>query len=145
MYKIKIVDGADEEIAHIIHRFNNAEPQWPKLTEDELEGENCYWWLAYLGTEPVGFAGMTPSRLYPNAGYFKRVRINPKHRGRSLQLRFFHALENKCRRVGWNMLISETTDTIYSANNFIRAGYTLFDPKERWAFQNSLYWAKSLI
>lgn len=34
--------------------------------------------------------------------------------------------------------------TIYSANNFIRAGYRLFEPECRWAFESSLYWKKQL-
>ena len=40
--------------------------------------------------------------------------------------------------------VTDTTDNISSANNLIRAGYRLFEPPWRWAFQNSLYWTKVL-
>lgn len=145
VYSVRAVDASDEDIADTIHAFNKAaEPRFPALTEDELEGPNCYWWLSYCDGEAIGFAGMTPSRLYPRAGYLKRAYVSPDHRGNGLQLRFFAAREQKARKVGWKMLISETlTDNIPSANNFIRAGYRLFKPKEEWA-RESIYWRKML-
>jgi len=146
MYCIREVDASDDEIAEIIHDFNRAaEPKFPALKEHELEGPHCYWWLAYHEGEPVGFAGMVPSRLYKNAGYLKRAGVVPEHRGRGLQLRFFRARESKARKIGWDMLISECNDdNIWSANNFIRSGFLLFEPIERWAFNTSLYWRKRL-
>lgn len=144
MYRIREVDASDDEIAEIIHEFNRAsELKFPKLIDDELEGVNCFWWLAYLDQEPVAFSGMVPSRLYSNAGYLKRSGVLPEHRGNGLQLRFFKARENKARKIGWSMLISETvTSNVVSANNFIRAGYRLFEPKEPWA-RDSIYWKKT--
>lgn len=144
-YRVKEVDASDEEIAEIIHEFNRgSELKFPKLVEDELEGHNCFWWLAYREQEPVAFAGLVPSRLYSNAGYLKRAGVLPEHRGNGLQLRFFRARERKARSIGWTMLVSETvTDNVHSANNFIRAGYRLFDPKEKWA-RDSIYWRKDL-
>lgn len=145
MYRVREVDASDEEISDIIHDFNNtAHPKFPVLKEEELEGPNCYWWLAYLGNEPVAFAGVVPSRLYPNAGYLKRSGVLPAHRGHGLQLRFFRAREAKARKIGWTALVSETVlENIHSANNFIRAGYRMFEPKERWA-RDSIYWRKVL-
>ena len=143
-YRIREVDASDEEIAETIKEFNRIECAWPVLTEDELEGDGCHWWLAYDKEKPIGFAGLTPSQRYPNAGYFKRVLVLPRYRGRQLQSRFFRALERRARAIGWDMIVSETTNTVYSANNFIRAGYRLFDPEYPWAFSNSLYWKKEL-
>ena len=145
MYRIREVDASDDEIADTIRQFNkDADAHFPELEDYELEGEHCYWWLAYLDKEPVAFAGMVPSVRYAQAGYLKRSGVSAAHRGQGLQLRFFKVRERKARQIGWTMLISETTNTIYSANNFIRAGYKLFEPKERWAFQTSLYWKKEL-
>lgn len=144
-YTIREVDATDEEIADTIHDFNKAsEPKFPALKDFELEGHHCYWWLAYLDGEPVGFSGMVPSRLYRNAGYLKRAGVVPEHRGHGLQLRFFRAREAKARRIGWSLLVSETvTQNVPSQNNFIRAGYKLFQPKEPWAV-DSIYWRKFL-
>jgi hypothetical protein len=33
---------------------------------------------------------------------------------------------------------------IASANNFIRAGYRMFQPHHPWAFPNTLYWRKMI-
>jgi hypothetical protein len=37
-----------------------------------------------------------------------------------------------------------TTDNLASANNFIRAGYRLYQPQHPWAWPNTLYWRKSI-
>jgi GNAT superfamily N-acetyltransferase len=144
IYRIREVDASDDEVADTIRAFNRETGDFPDLTDSELDGFHCYWWLAYLGKDPVGFAGMVPSQRYRDAGYLKRAGVAPGHRGHGLQLRFFQVRERKARAIGWNRLVSETTNTVFSANNFIRAGYRLFEPETRWAFETSLYWTKSL-
>lgn len=143
-YSIREVDASDDEIADIIRSFNRETASFPELTDAELDGFHCYWWLAYLDREPVGFAGMVPSQRYEKTGYLKRAGVSGEHRGHGLQLRFFKVRERKARSIGWTHLVSECTNTVYSANNFIRAGFKLFEPEVRWAFENSLYWKKAL-
>jgi hypothetical protein len=41
-------------------------------------------------------------------------------------------------------VVSDTTDNIASANNFIRAGYRLFEPRVPWGWASTLYWRKPL-
>lgn len=53
-----------------------------------------------------------------------------KHR---LQLRLMRAME-RARLNGWCSVISDTTDNMHSANNFIRAGYR---PPTRWLPQRA--------
>ncbi|HJZ20726.1 MAG TPA: GNAT family N-acetyltransferase, partial [Bradyrhizobium sp.] len=79
-----------------------------------------------------------------NAGYFSRVGVLASHRGNALQLRLMRAAEAGARGFGWNWLVSDTTDNVASANNFIRAGYRLFQPRHPWAWSNTLYWRKPL-
>ena len=55
----------------------------------------------------------------------------------ALQLRLMRALESRARRNGWGCIVSDTTDNVASANNFIRAGYRLYQP-------HTLYWRKSM-
>jgi Phage terminase large subunit len=64
------------------------------------------------------------------------------HCGRRLQLRLMRALEPRARRNGWHSIVSDTTDNIVSANNFIRAGYRLYQPEAPWAWPHTLYWRK---
>lgn len=139
MYRIREVDGQDDDIADTLgelHRltfFDGARvPQF----------DHGHWWLAFHERMPVAFAGIIPSTHVANAGYFYRVGVLRKHCGRRLQLRLMRVLEARARRNGWNAVVSDTTDNVFSANNFIRAGYRLYRPQMPWAWPNSLYWRK---
>jgi hypothetical protein len=55
-----------------------------------------------------------------------------------LQLRLMRALESRARRIGCDAVVSDTTDNLVSANNFIRAGYRLYQPPSPWAWPNTL-------
>jgi GNAT superfamily N-acetyltransferase len=93
-----------------------------------------HWWLAVHGRTAVAFAGLIPSTYISNAGYFCRVGVLKAHCGQSLQLRLMRALESRARHNGWTWLISDTTDNPASANNFIKAGYRLFNPADAWGW-----------
>jgi GNAT superfamily N-acetyltransferase len=141
MYRIREVDGQDEEISDTLgdlHRltfFDGARvPQF----------DHGQWWLAFHEGTAVGFAGMVPSTHVANAGYFCRVGVLRKYCGHRLQLRLMRALEARARRNGWDAVVSDTTDNISSANNFIRAGYQLFRPQSPWAWPSTLYWRKGI-
>jgi hypothetical protein len=54
------------------------------------------------------------------------------------------AVEARARLNGWGSVVSDTTDNLSSANNFIRAGYLLYRPQNPWAWPNTLYWRKAL-
>ncbi|MBV9557423.1 MAG: GNAT family N-acetyltransferase, partial [Pseudolabrys sp.] len=130
MYRIREVDGGDEEISDVLsdlHRltFFESAPLPPF--------DWGHWWLAVYGNVPIGFAGLIPSTHAENAGYFCRVGVARNHCGNSLQFRFMRALELRARRNGWSSIVSDTTDNVVSANNFIRAGYRLFRPRAPWA------------
>ena len=141
MYRIREVDGHDDEIADTLadlHRltfFSGA--SIPKF-------DWGHWWLAYDETLPVAFAGLVPSTHAVNAGYFCRVGVLKSHWGNTLQLRLMRTLEARARRSGWSSIISDTTDNLVSANNFIRAGYRLYRPQCPWAWPNTLYWRKPI-
>ena len=141
MYRIREVDGHDDEIADTLtdlHRltfFDGASIP---------EFDWGHWWLAFHETIPVAFAGVVPSKRAFNAGYFCRVGVLKKHCGNALQLRLMRALETRARDNGWSCIISDTTDNLASANNFIRAGYRLYRPQYPWAWPNTLYWRKSI-
>jgi GNAT superfamily N-acetyltransferase len=139
MYRVREVDGNDDEIAETLadlHRltFFDGAPM--------PEFDHGCWWLAFHQAIAVGFAGVVPSAHAANAGYFCRVGVLKKHGGHGLQLRLMRAMESRARHLGWGCIVSDTTDNIASANNFIRAGYRLYRPPCPWAWPNSLYWRK---
>jgi GNAT superfamily N-acetyltransferase len=141
MYRIREVDGQEDDIADTLaelHRltFFGGAPV--------PEFDHGHWWLAFCATEPIAFAGVVPSSHVGNAGYFCRVGVVREHCGRRLQLRLMRALEARARRNGWSAVVSDTTDNISSANNFIRAGYQLYCPQAPWAWPHTLYWRKMI-
>jgi hypothetical protein len=139
MYRIQEVDAQDDETSDALdelHRttFLDSAPM-PSFDEG-------HWWLALQGSVPIAFAGLIPSTHVPNAGYFCRVGVVKRHWGQSLQLRLLRAAAYRARRNGWLAIVSDTTDNLVSANNFIRDGYCLFRPKQPWGWPNTLYWHK---
>lgn len=138
MYRIRMVDASDDDIAdtladlHQLTFFDAA-----AVPQFELGA----WWLAYYGHE---FAGVVPSTHTRNGGYFSRVGVLQRHWARGLQRRLMRAIEMRARRVGWDSIVSDTTDNPVSANNFICAGYRLYEPEVPWAWSHSLYWRKWL-
>ncbi len=141
MYRIREVDGHDDAIVdvltelHCLTFFDSApipEFDWG------------HWWLACQEGLPVAFAGVVPSTHAVNAGYFCRVGVLRKHCGNALQLRLMRAMELRARQNGWCCIVSDTTDNLASANNFIRAGYHLYQPRDPWGWPNTLYWRKMI-
>jgi GNAT superfamily N-acetyltransferase len=141
IHRIERVIGEDDDTVDTLselHRltFFESAPV-PKF-------DHGHWWLVLHETGPVAFAGIIPSTHVCNAGYFCRVGVLREHSGQALQLRLMRALEARARLNGWCSIVSDTTDNISSANNFIRAGYRLFRPEVPWAWPNTLYWRKLL-
>jgi GNAT superfamily N-acetyltransferase len=139
LYRICKVDGQDDEIVDTLtelHRltFFDGAPIPPF--------ELGHWWLAFHKVAAVAFAGAVPSTHARNAGYICRVGVLPAHRGQGLQSRLMRAAESRARRNGWTCMVSDTTRNVASANNFIRAGYRLYQPRYPWAFTDTLYWRK---
>ncbi len=141
MYRIREVDGSDDEIADHLSTLHTLTFFDPKIFANPEVG---HWWLAYLDQEPVAFAGVMKSPIVRNAYYFNRVGVLKAHRGHGLQRRLMRCLEAKAHRMGAQRIVSDTTDNVPSANNFIAAGYWMFDPEHPWSFSNSIYWTKQL-
>ena len=141
MYRIRAVDGGDDEVAEVLGDLHQrtfldsaAAPRFDRGS----------WWVAYQGTEAVAFAGVVPSTHARNSGYFCRVGVVRKHQGHALQRRLMRAIETDARRSGWDSVVSDTTDNSISANNFIARGYLLYNPESPWGWSNTLYWRKWL-
>ena len=142
IHRIREVDGHDDDVVdHLadLHRltfFDGASIP---------EFDQGHWWLAFFEAMPVAFAGLVLSTRAGNAGYFSRVGVLRKHCGNRLQLRLMRAIETRAKHNGWSCVVSDTTDNLASANNFIRAGYRLYQPQYPWGWPNTLYWRKSIM
>lgn len=110
-----------------------------------------YWWLVYDRDQwaqgvrkPVVFCGLTEATVTPGTGYLKRAGVLRGARGHGLQRKLITVRERKARKLGLTAMITDTTDNPASANSLIRAGYRIFEPSYRWAFNHSIYWRKTL-
>ena len=138
-YRIREVDGGDDEVADALAELH-------RLTFFDGAPVPCFddghWWLAFHDAVPVAFAGIIPSTHMMRAAYLTRVGVLGGHVGQGLQRRLMRAAERRSHRNGFNWMISDTTDNIRSANNFIHSGYQLYRPDVPWAFAQTLYWRK---
>ena len=138
-YRIREIDGPKHSdiLAKLHQRTFGDSAEQPDVSRG-------HWWLVYYEKEPIAFAGLTPSQLGFNCGYLKRVGVLPAHRGNGLQRRLVRVREARARRNGWKRVITDTTENVPSANSLIRAGYRMFRPTHGWAFNDTLYWTKTL-
>jgi GNAT superfamily N-acetyltransferase len=141
-YRIREIDGQDEDAKEVLTELHRMTFFGCAPIPSFAWG---HWWLACHQTIPVAFAGIVPSTHVRNAGYICRVGVIQPHWGYGLQLRLMRAAEARARRNGWSHLVSDTTGNVASANNFIRAGYRMYQPPIPWAFPNTLYWRKMII
>ena len=139
MYRIRNVDGQDDEIADTLEELHRLTFFDSAAVPDFELG---HWWMAYRQNMPVAFAGLIPSTHAEDAGYLCRVGVLREHWGKALQFRLMRAVEARTRNNGWNWIVSDTTENIPSANNFIRAGYRLYRPQAPWGWPETLYWRK---
>jgi GNAT superfamily N-acetyltransferase len=142
MYYIRSVDGSEADTYDTLRGlhtevFADSAPQI-----DPSEG---FWWIAYGPRgEAAGFAGMSPSEAVSNAGYMSRAGVLKEHRGHGLQLRLIRVRERAARKMGWQLLRTDTTGNVPSSNNLIKAGFRMFKPEVPWGFDSTLYWHKAL-
>lgn len=137
-YRIRAVDG-DREFAVLLALQVATLPY--DLPSNSREG---YWWIAYKGDEPVGFAGMKESLSFPGNGYLCRAGVLEAHRGNGLQPRLLAARERKARELGFKWLLSDTYDNPHSTNNLIKAGFRAYEHPEPYGATGTNYWRKAL-
>jgi GNAT superfamily N-acetyltransferase len=138
-YQIRKIDGRDEENTDMLSDLHRLTFFSGAPIPDFECGD---WWLTYQDGISVAFAGMVPSTHVRKAGYISRVGVLSQNRGHGLQLRLMRVMESWARRCGWSSIVSDTTENLASANNFIRAGFRLYEPQFPWAWPNTLYWRK---
>jgi GNAT superfamily N-acetyltransferase len=102
------------------------------------------WWIAWNGTEPAGYCGMT---LYPHLSsvFLCLSGVLSGYRGQGLQRRLIRVRERAAVKLGYPRSVSYTTvDNAWSANNLIRCGYRLYVPKTEWGVDGAAYFQKQI-
>lgn len=100
-----------------------------------------HWWLAYAEDgRPVAFAGLVRSKRFTDTGYLCRAGVSDDCTGKGLQKRLISVRIRKAKELGWNWLITDTTNNPASSNSLINAGFKIYTPSSPWSFKNAIYW-----
>lgn len=111
--------------------------------EDDLyKKKGAYWWIAYDGRAPVGFAGLKP--LPHQEGFLCRIGVLPVARGEGLHKRFLRARERLARQLGMKTLVTYTMLNPPSIKTLVESGYTIFNPSRKWGGDDALHFYKDL-
>lgn len=138
---VKKVDTRDMDVAKTLLYL-----QKKCLPYDSIYPVNVgHWWVVYNESLlPVGFAGMVRSKHWLDCGYMCRAGVIEEYQGHGIQKRLIKARMQYAKKLGWNWLITDTTENPASSNSLISQGFRLYNPTEPWANKHSLYWRKHL-
>ena len=105
------------------------------------------WWVAWDGTEPVGFAGLRLCSLPENRGlgFLCRAGVIPSHRGRGIQKKLIRVRETAARQLGIKELVTYCISSNNpSMNSLVRCGYKFYSPATRYGGAGSVYLRKKI-
>ena len=100
-----------------------------------------HWWVAYAEDgKPVAFAGLVRSTKWTDTGYLCRAGVLDGYTGHGMQKRLISVRIRKAKELGWNWLITDTTNNPASSNSLISCGFKIYTPGHPWGFRNAIYW-----
>jgi len=105
------------------------------------------WWGVFDNDKMkiVGFACMKDTKNWPEAAYMARCGVVSKYRGKGLQYKLLMARLKAAKKEGKKFAVSDCIhQNVQSGNNLIKTGFHMYEPREAWALDNSIYWMKKL-
>ncbi len=124
--------------------------------EERCDYREGFWWIASdtlsgapEGSEesrPVAFGGL---QLFnsDSSGFLASSGVIPEYRGLGIQRKLIRARVRKAQRLNLHRVMSYTSNyKLYSANNLIREGFTLYEPdySEELGGRSWLFFEKAL-
>lgn len=140
-FAIRKANIKSPKIAALITRLQKETLPYDK----PYEPVHGVWFIAYAENgDPAAYAGLVQSTQWADTAYLCRAGVLYKYRGKGLQKRLIKARIRAAKTMGFNWLISDTSDNAPSANSLISAGFRMYDPSKPYALNNSLYWRLKL-
>lgn len=117
------------------------------LPSDEIfKPDRCHWWIAYTEDErPIGFAGLVRSYKWTDTGYLCRAGVMDGYTGHGLQKRLILLRLRQAKKLGWNWVITDTTNNPPSSNSLINCGFKIYNPRSPWGLKNAIYWRYKVL
>lgn len=134
--KIKRVDQTDRTVLATLKKLHKKTFPYDAM----YPWTPGYWWIAYLDSAPVGFCGYYP--FEGNQLYLSRVGVLGSFGGRGIATTL---LQRSLRQMlkQYTRVVTDTHRTNHaSGNSLFKAGFRLYEPLDRWAFPDGLYWEK---
>lgn len=95
---------------------------------------NRFWWVALLGSKPVGYAALKKLETDRKCGYLSRAGVLPSHQRKGIHGKLLRARIAYARRIGLTTLITYTSDDNYpSMNSLVKVGFRFYEPEWAWA------------
>lgn len=106
--------------------------------EPVMDDPNYLYWLTFKDGVPVAFIVMHDNGSY---WYLKRAGTLPAHEGNRLYPRMLRAAFKAMRKQGVYTCVTDTANWNWRSNNgLIRAGFRMYQPQEKWGWEDGLYW-----
>lgn len=123
-YKVADLSYADRSIIKGLDRLCFP---W----DDPYDPRYAFWWIAWDGDAPIGYAGLKLLRDEPGTAFMCRVGVLAQYRGQGIGKRLIQS------RVRWakrnpniSALVTYTMrDNLASANNLLKLGFRLYNPE----------------
>jgi len=111
------------------------------LTDTALT--DSHWWLAFDDGAPCGFCAVTIYDDEQKTAFLSLAGVLHSARGNGLQRRMIDKRVALAKEQGCGRVISYTSlDNIISANNLIKCGFKLYQPRWEWGVENAMYFEK---
>ena len=145
-FVIRSVNVADEAVRQGINSMIAecfAPTDWQ--TDRLPKVKTGYWWVAFQGKTPVGFACIRPSIRWSDTGYLAVSGVLKTWRGKGLQKRLIRKRIAFARDQGWHTVISDTMhDNPGSMRALTSCGFKPYNPSVRWGDgDHAVYWIRS--
>jgi GNAT superfamily N-acetyltransferase len=114
-------------------------------TERLPKAKTGFWWVAFDGRKPAGFACMRPSVRWGDTGYLSVSGVLKPWRGKRLQRRLIQARVAYARALAWHTVITDTMhDNVASMRSLMACGFRPYSPQVRWGdADHAVYWVRS--
>lgn len=110
--------------------------------DHSIRFKECYFWLAFKGREPVGYACLN---VKYGLAYFERGGVLKSHCGKGLYKRLIRAACAQAKRMKFDSVITYTLlDNVPSINGLTACGFRADNPEFKFVGNRVCYWKKKL-